>query len=212
MNGVMLILDIIGTGAFAITGFSKGLRKELDIFGIFVLGLVTAVGGGITRDALLNNGTPVFFTNYLYISIVVILYIIVLIFKEKFVKINTFILTFDAAGLALFAIANASTIYNNSQNLLMIAFFGVLAAVGGGMIRDILCSEVPGILSKDIYASAALMGTVLFYFMRISNLFHENVCIIVGLVFVFSFRMLAIKKQLNLPKPKIKQKMDTLKK
>lgn len=153
----MFGLDLMGTIVFAMTGLLAASRHDLDLFGAIVLAMVTAVGGGTLRDVILN--VPVFWlvhTEYIYV--VALTTVLVALYRRTHVIPVKMLLILDAIGLAVFAIIGAQKALQLGYADVIAVMMGVMTAVVGGMIRDVLVGEVPLILRKEIYATAAFLG------------------------------------------------------
>ena len=155
---VLLALDYFGVFVFAVSGALMALRKQMDLFGVLVLALLPAVGGGTLRDLLLD--VPVFWiedTNYLVITGVAALFTY---FSSRFVHRRTHPLAWaDALGLSVFCVLGAAKGYSVSGDALVALVMGVMTAVAGGIARDVVANEVPYILRREVYATAALAGS-----------------------------------------------------
>jgi uncharacterized membrane protein YeiH len=204
MNEVLILqliflLDKIGIVAFAISGVMVGLKKRLDIFGLLVVGVVTAIGGGIIRDIIVNKMPYAFInTDYLIFaiaatSIIIILYRLNLIIPSKFY------LAGDTIGLGAFAVAGALVALDNNLGLLQTIILAVVTAVGGGAIRDTLVNDIPFILRKELYATVAALTGIVVYFTSFVSL---PLAVILGTSFAIALRSYAIHKKLSLPKLK----------
>ena len=197
------IMDYIGTFAFALSGAYLAIRYELDIFGIFVCAFSTACGGGITRDVVMNVGVPRFFSSYTTIMIVIVASLLAIATKSE--KWSKLMLTADAIGLAVFAIDTGVRGLDNGYNLPQLVFVSVITAVGGGVIRDILLQRVPIVLRKEVYASAALAGAVVFHplcrapLWFIYPIMDKMVATYISLAVVFGIRMWSVYKHIDLP-------------
>ncbi len=191
------ILDIAGTAAFAISGILMGIKKKLDFFGIFVLGVFTACGGGLFRDVILNRGMPVLFTNSKYIITIVFSTILTCLLYKFITRITVFIQIFDALGLGTFTVLTAYQCILLKVPLTGIIFISVLTGVGGGIIRDILVNEVPLIFKGEIYALASIIGAFSFYILynRLDSVINSYLCILI----VFTVRSLSMYFNINLP-------------
>lgn len=198
MNTISL-MDYIGTFAFALSGAYLAIQYKLDIFGVCVCAWVTAVGGGITRDVVMNVGVPRFFSSYTTMYIIAIAIVIAVITKSD--RWKKLMLTADAIGLAVFAIDTGVKGINNGYNFPQVVFVSVITAVGGGVIRDLLLQRVPMVLRKEIYASAALAGAVVLY--TIHPFVEETIAIYISLLVVFGVRMWSVVKHIDLPVVKL---------
>ncbi|MAG76080.1 MAG: hypothetical protein CL811_04890 [Colwelliaceae bacterium] len=162
MTDLLFWLDIFGIVVFALSGALMAGRYQLDPFGVVVLAAVTAIGGGTIRDMILN--TPVFWVEQsYYLSIITVTALLTIIFirKPKLVP-KRFLLIADAFGLALFAVVGTEKALSLGAPIAAAVVLGTITAVAGGMIRDVLCNVIPMILRQEIYATAAMLGSVLF--------------------------------------------------
>lgn len=194
-------LDLVGIFAFSAYGTFVGIKKKLDIFGVFICAFLTALGGGTLRELILGN-IPFYFydNNYLLIILAGILFSI--IFYKVFHKINKYMLIIDAVGLSTFALIGASKAAELSLGAFAIITLATVNAVGGGLIRDIVVREVPQILYKDFYASPAVFLGILYALFR--N-YASSVWIIGAILsLTFLLRVYAILSNLNLWVPGIK--------
>ena len=154
------LLEMLGTAAFAVTGALAASRKQMDIFGFIVLALMPAIGGGTIRDVIIDR-TPVFWvadTRYLVVAIVAALVVFFAPWKPG--SRRRLLVWMDAMGLALFATMGTQICLAHDTGPLVAVLLGVATAVTGGMIRDIICNEIPLILSQEIYATAAFVASL----------------------------------------------------
>ncbi|HUT32173.1 MAG TPA: trimeric intracellular cation channel family protein [Planctomycetota bacterium] len=155
-------LDYLGTLAFAVSGALKGVRKEMDVFGVAVLATVTAIGGGTIRDTLL--GEKVFWLhNSVYVPLAVVAAIAVFVLYRWVQKTHRELLIFDAIGLGVFTAIGAVKAWDAGTGLVGVVTMGCLTGVGGGIIRDVLAGDVPAVLREEVYASATIAGAFLFW-------------------------------------------------
>ncbi len=170
---IFTTLDIIGTIAFAVSGAMVAVQKKVDLFGVLFLGVITAVGGGITRDLLLGRIPPMAFRQPLDVAIAaasaLAVFILAKIFKAHYLenaeKINPYFNIFDAAGLGVFTVTGAQAAIDTgfAANPFLVISMGMLTAVGGGLLRDIIIHEVPYVMKKHIYAVASIIGGITFW-------------------------------------------------
>lgn len=200
---LLLILDILGTFAFAISGAEKAVRYRLDWLGLIVLATVTGVGGGILRDVMLGATPPAALTNPIYFPICIVGAFFYLLMRKKIRKIRVFILVADALGLGFFTAVGAAKASAMAAGPYSVILFAAITAAGGGLIRDLLVSEIPQVLKSDFYATAALIGGILFYVLEFANL-GSTPRILITTAFTFSLRLLAMRKKLELPKTREK--------
>lgn len=206
---ILLILEIIGTISFAISGAVVAIKVKFDIFGVAFIGVITAMGGGIIRDILIGRYPPAVFSNFYIFLIAVISTIItfIIIYKNKshfnmfegiMEYINNF---FDAVGLAAFSVMGTEVafVFAFSDNMFLAVTLGVLTGTGGGVLRDILTDTTPYIFKKHIYAIASILGSCLYYVLRMN---FNNLAVIsaVSMFLIVAIRMLATKYHWSLPK------------
>ena len=155
-------LDYLGTAAFAVSGALKGVRKEMDVFGVAVLATVTAIGGGTIRDTLL--GEKVFWlANPVYVSLAVAAAIGVFVLYQWVQRTHRALLIFDAIGLGVFTAIGAVKAWDAGTGLVGVVTMACLTGVGGGVIRDVLAGDVPAVLREEVYASASIAGAFAFW-------------------------------------------------
>lgn len=200
---LLMVLDILGTFAFAISGAEKAVRYRLDWLGLIVLATVTGVGGGILRDVMLGATPPAALTNPIYFPICIVGAFFYLLMRKKIRKIRVFILVADALGLGFFTAVGAAKASAMAAGPYSVILFAAITAAGGGLIRDLLVSEIPQVLKSDFYATAALIGGILFYVLEFANL-GSTLRILITTAFTFSLRLLAMRKKLELPKTREK--------
>lgn len=206
MNDILLflILDLIGTFAFAISGAVAARQDDLDIFGIAVIAFITSCGGGIIRDICLGVTPPAGLMNWHYL-LTVLLATILAVFLYKIIdKLEHPVLFFDALGLGFFSVSGAQKSLLLGTNAEVAILLGMITATGGGILRDILLNRIPVVLRKEIYASASLLGAslvVLGHYFNWPDAFKLWLPIIV----CTGLRGFAIRLGLNLPSFKNKQ-------
>ncbi len=163
---ILLVLEIIGTIAFAVSGAIVGIQKKMDLFGVSILGLTTAVGGGIMRDLILNITppaafrTPIFAVTAVIVSIIVFLRPVYSSLEQKGTVYDILLLIMDSIGLGLFTVIGVQVAQTSSAdaNLFLITFVGVLTGVGGGILRDVFAGNTPYVFVKHFYACASIIG------------------------------------------------------
>ncbi|MGC8791122.1 MAG: trimeric intracellular cation channel family protein [Desulfurella sp.] len=192
------LLDSIGTMAFAASGALAGVKKQMDLFGVIVLGLVTAIGGGIVRDVILNSLPPYVFVHNLDIIIAILTSIIVFIAPKSIEKRRIFFY-FDALGLGVFSAIGVSKAIDYHMSFIGSIILGTITAVFGGMIRDVLQAEIPLVLRKEIYASACIIGTSLFYVLHLLKL-NVSINLFLCTIIIFTLRIIAFSKNWQLPR------------
>jgi uncharacterized membrane protein YeiH len=154
-------LDLIGTFAFAISGAVAARQRRLDLFGIIVVTFMVACGGGILRDVCIGAIPPAGLSNWAYLAVSLVAALLTIVAYPQVRRLRHPVLFFDAIGLGLFAVAGAQKVWIWTNSAETAVLLGMVSAVGGGVLRDILLSRVPAILEREIYASAALLGAAL---------------------------------------------------
>ena len=212
LDNLLLILEIIGTIAFSVTGVITALEKKLDVFGAVVLGLCTAVGGGMMRDIILGYLPPVAFRNSVYsitaIGVAIVVYVIAWLagrkIKTHFEVYSQVINLFDSIGLAVFTIGGINNAHacGFTDNAYLCIFVGVLTGVGGGVLRDIMAGKIPGILVKRVYAIAAITGALVYQMITEHTLLGKPQAIAIGTGVILIIRILATVFRWNLPRIK----------
>lgn len=204
-------LEIIGTIAFASSGAMLGIRKNMDIFGVNVLGITTAVGGGCIRDLLLGIHPPKMFQNFAYVGTAILTscLLFVLLYLKKELLESSFLehyervmSTLDAVGLGIFTVMGIRTaLYQESShinNLFLLVFVGVVTGIGGGMMRDIMSGNTPFVFIKHVYACAALIGAFLYIFLY--RAIPDTAAMLISSLAVVAIRLLAAHYRWNLPR------------
>ncbi len=205
----IFLLEIIGTFAFASSGALVGIRRNMDIFGVLVLGITTAVGGGCIRDLILGIHPPRMFQNVSYAGAATITscFLFALIFWKKELLGSRFLEsyeqamnTLDAIGLGIFTITGIRTAMSifDKPNTFLLIFVGVVTGIGGGMLRDIMAGTTPFVFVKHVYACASLAGAVLY--LMLSNVLEEPAAMLLSAASVILIRLLAAHFRWNLPR------------
>ncbi len=194
--------NITGVTAFAISGVYKGIKKELDILGISILGFLTAFGGGILRDIAVNR-TPSVLTGYVditFATVGILTGIFVYLFFKKDISTHIGIKVFDAIGLAAFTVTGGIIGISENLNLVGVILLAVLTGTGGGIISDILTGEIPFVLKEDIYATCSIAGAFTLFLMAKTFNLSLQVATFFSLFFTLGLRILAIFKNWHLPR------------
>lgn len=210
MGQIVFLLEMIGTIAFASSGAMVGIYKKMDLFGVIVMAVTTAVGGGLVRDMILGYLPPAAFTDPVYVilsTVCAIALFIVIYNRKRFSGRKVFLLyektmtIMDAVGLGVFTTLGIEKAYENGyQNeLFFLVFLGILTGVGGGVIRDVLAQKTPLIFRKQIYACASLIGAL---FCALCMPFSKDLAMVGGTCLVIAIRLLAVMYHWNLPKMK----------
>ena len=209
MDSIFFVFEIIGVIAFSLSGALTAMKKEMDIFGACVLGMTTAIGGGIIRDLILGVTPPAAFVNPLQavlgLAIPALTY---LPFIQKFFARNKHkvqalsLMIADSVGLGVFTVVGVNACFNTlpNPNAFTAIFLGVITGVGGGVLRDVFSMNLPKIFVKHFYACASIAGAIVAFILRLW--FDALTASIAGAIVVISLRFLASFLRWNLPKPK----------
>ena len=201
--------DYLGTLAFAVSGIRLAAGKGLDWFGAYVVGFVTAVGGGTIRDILLDI-KPFWLVQPSYLIITALGLVFTIIFRRQVVRLNHSLFVFDAIGLGLFVVVGVAKSYAAGFPWWVAVIMGTVTGSFGGLLRDVLINETPLIFRTDFYASACVLGSIIYVLMgRYSSLPIEWVQFI-SAISVFIFRVLAVVLHIQLPtfNPKLTEKSE----
>ena len=196
---VIYVLDILGTFAFAISGALVALDKKFDIFGVIIIAFVTAVGGGMLRDVLIN-AHPINWIgdlNYLYIIFSAVLF--TFLFKSKIAHLSKTMFLFDTIGISVFTLLGLQKGLSYDLYPIIAIIMGMISAVFGGVLRDVLTAKIPLIFEKEVYASACLAGGISYLILHYFKV-DENINFIVSAIVIASIRAVAVKFHLELPK------------
>jgi uncharacterized membrane protein YeiH len=200
LDRLLLAADLAGTLLFAVEGAMAAVDGNLDLVGIVVLAFCTALGGGIIRDILLGALPPAALRDWRYPTIPIVAAGVVF-FLHRYVHMVPLpaILDLDAAGLALFAIAGTIKALLHKMNPLVAAMLGTITGVGGGTVRDVLLNQVPTVFRFEIYATAALLGSVVMIVLRKLRI-PSNAAALAGAIACFALRVVSLWQHWNLPK------------
>ena len=196
----MTIFDIfepVGIFVFAISGAITAVKKHMDIIGVFILASVTALGGGVLRDVIMDRGIPAAFSNYDY-YVLILLAVIFISTVGPSLRWPWALAVFDAIGLAVFTVDAGIKAIDMNLNLLAFLFMSVITGVGGGVLRDMLSKEVPVIFRREIYALAALAGALCLWVF--TPLFNEAAAAYLSVAVILVIRLLAVYYKLDLPR------------
>jgi uncharacterized membrane protein YeiH len=192
-----ILLDLLGTFAFAISGIRLASGKQIDWFGAYMIGLVTAIGGGTFRDILLDV-TPFWVTDAKYFITTGVALMAALIFKGKLLKWGSTLFLFDTIGLGLFTVVGITRSLEAGLPLWVCIVMGTITGCVGGVVRDVLLNEVPLLFRKDIYALACVAGGVVYFLCGYFN-WSEGVAEITATLTIIAIRLIAVKFRIQLP-------------
>lgn len=198
----LVTLDLIGAFVFALSGALAAVRSRLDIFGVVVVGTVTAVGGGILRDTLLGATPPATLRHWPYLAVPVAASLVTFYLHPQLSRLRRSVVVLDAAGLGLFTVAGTRLALNADLGYAGACTLGLMTGIGGGVLRDILLRQIPLVLQRgEIYAIAALAGAVLVCVGRAAGL-PGGWWLVVSAGAVFTLRMLAVRRRWIAPQPR----------
>jgi uncharacterized membrane protein YeiH len=192
-------LDLAGTTAFALSGTLAGVERELDPFGVFVLAIATALGGGILRDVLIGAVPPAGIQNWRYLIAILAAIVAGYLWYPRVKRWFHIVLVFDAVGLSIVSVVGTQKALNYGLNPAMAALLGVMSGVGGGVLRDVLTSQIPTVLQKEIYAMAALLAAAVIVLGHALRLPAAPVSL-AGALLCFLLRILSMRYHWGLPR------------
>ena len=195
---LLLTLDLIGTFVFALSGAASGVKNKLDAFGVGVLAFVAGNAGGVTRDLLIGAVPPSAIKDWRYVAVSLAAGAVTFVWYRNVKLLRPFVLLFDAAGLALFAVAGTEKALAFGINPFVSALLGMLTGIGGGVIRDLLVNEIPVVLRTDLYAMAALAGAAVVVGGHLAR-WPPTATTIAGAILCFGIRLIAIQRGWSLP-------------
>ncbi len=198
-------LDLFGVVVFAVSGALAAGRKSLDLLGVVVIAVVTAVGGGTTRDLLLNRHPVFWIADPTYLTAIIIGTLLTIWYTRHKAPPQKALLLADALGLAVFTITGAQITQEVVSNEVIIVIMAAITGTVGGLIRDVLTNKIPMILQRDIYATAALAGATVYLLLQLTAL-PSSVNIITAMIVVIGLRLAAIQWGLHLPRFKLEEK------
>jgi len=198
MESIAAIIEILGTIAFAISGVITATKKRMDLFGILIIATVTSVGGGTLRDLLIGKSPVTWLLNSTFVYIIVITTIVGIIFRKQLRYVRRSLFLFDTIGIALYTITGVEIALLVNLDPVICVALGTITACFGGVIRDILCNEIPVIFRKEIYASACIAGGALYVVLHSYGVSSGLNAVVSGFVVVL-IRTLAVVYELQLP-------------
>jgi uncharacterized membrane protein YeiH len=197
---MLVVLDLAGIFAFALSGGLVAVRKRLDLFGVLVLAVMTGLGGGFIRDVLIGAVPPAALADWRYLLVPVAAGLVTFWFNPALSRMERFVTVFDAAGLSLFCVTGALKALAYGLGPVPAALMGLVTGVGGGIVRDLLAGRPPGVLRSELYASPALLGAAIAVAGHEVGLPTSAVAVPAALV-CFTWRLLAVRHGWNAPRP-----------
>ena len=198
MDPLLAVTNVVGIIAFSVAGSLKAIEKRMDLLGVLTLGFSTSLAGGIIADVLLGKVPPSNLTEVQYPAIAIVSSALTFAFFRRVSKLRRPLLYADALGLGAFTASGASLAYSVDPNPVLVTLVGTITAVGGGVLRDVLANEVPLVLTRDFYATAAVIGSLTYYALAHLGLFRGYLTAVV-LLLTFALRVAAIRRNWRLP-------------
>lgn len=198
ISTLLVVFDLAGTFVFALSGAMAGVKYKLDLFGVLVLAFAAGNSGGIARDVMIGALPPAAIHQWGYVAVSIVAGLITFYWSRLIDRLYSPVLVFDAAGLALFAVSGAGKALAFHAGPVAATLLGMLTGVGGGMVRDVLVSEIPTVLRTELYAVAALLGASV---VVIGDALHlpYSVSSGVGAALCFGLRFMAMRRGWHLP-------------
>ncbi|MDM9632418.1 trimeric intracellular cation channel family protein [Robiginitalea aurantiaca] len=198
MENIYLIVDILGTIAFAVSGVLVAMEKRLDIFGVGIIALVTALGGGTLRDMLIGITPVTWTTTPMYMYIILGAVIIAVLFQSRLKYLRTSLFLFDTIGIGFYTMIGINKGVEAGLEPLICIALGTITASFGGVLRDILCNEIPVIFRREVYATACILGGA-GYFLLLKTPLPEAYAYLMGVALVIGMRLAAVRYHIALP-------------
>lgn len=193
-----MALDFIGTIAFAFSGALTAMHKKLDVFGIFIIGFVTAIGGGTLRDILIGNTPVIWMEQTYYIYLIGMAVILAILFRRYLAHLSRSLFLFDTIGLGIFTIIGVEAGIRAELDPIICIALGAMTGCFGGVMRDTLCNMVPVIFLKEIYATASIAGGILFIILYRAGM-NSDVIYIATAGLIIVIRLLVVRYKVSLP-------------
>jgi uncharacterized membrane protein YeiH len=198
MSALLVSFDLGGTFVFALSGATAGVKHRLDLFGVLVLSYAAGNSGGIARDVMIGAVPPAAIRDWRYVAVSLLAGLITFYWYRVIDRLNSPVLVFDAAGLALFAVSGAGKALAFHAEPVAATLLGMLTGIGGGMVRDVLVREIPTVLRTELYAVAALIGAAVVVTGRMLHL-PSAAAAAAGAVLCFGLRIIAMRLGWQLP-------------
>ena len=192
-------LEILGTLAFAFSGALAGFNKRMDVFGIFVIAFVTAMGGGMLRDMLIGNTPVVWMKDLTYLLIIALGAFTAIIFRKKLMYFRKSLFLFDTIGLGIFTIIGIEKGIEAGLHPVVCITLGTMTACFGGVVRDILCNDIPVIFRKEIYATICILGGIVFFILKEIDLTNDLIYLFTSSLIIV-IRLVVVVKKWRLPR------------
>lgn len=201
-QNIIYVLDLVGVASFAFSGAVRAIRRRPDLVGVTVLAGATAVGGGMIRDALLGRGIGMLHDPF-YPAVILASALITFAFPHTLTERETFFKYFDAFGLGIFSAIGATIAMQNNLNFLWVLFIAAITGAGGGVVRDVLLTEMPLVLYKEVYITAVAVGAAALWLGKTHLGLGEIEAFFLGMTITIAIRVTAIYRSWSLPRVRI---------
>ncbi|WP_035336699.1 trimeric intracellular cation channel family protein [Dokdonia sp. PRO95] len=195
---ITTIIDILGTISFAISGALTAMRKKMDVFGILIIALVTSVGGGTLRDILIGKTPVSWMLNMTFVYVIFAATIVAIIFRSQLKYVRRSLFLFDTIGIALYTMAGVQIASAAGLHPVICVVLGTISACFGGVLRDILCNEIPVIFHKEIYATVCILGGSIYLSLETYGMPKVYAMLVAGSITIL-IRTLAVVRKWSLP-------------
>ncbi|WP_422859412.1 trimeric intracellular cation channel family protein [Flagellimonas sp. S174] len=192
------LVDVLGTIAFAVSGVLVAMDKRLDLFGVLIIAFVTAIGGGTLRDLLIGNTPVTWMRDLTYVTIIPITVLLTILFSRQLKYLRKSLFLFDTIGIGLYTMLGIEKGLEANLSPVMCIALGTMTASFGGVLRDILCNEIPVIFRKEIYATACILGGTLYFIVNWLGV-PDAYAYVAGILAVIVMRILAVRFSIRLP-------------
>ena len=208
MNTLLVVLDLGGTFVFALSGATSGVKHRLDLFGVLVLSFAAGNSGGIARDVMIGAIPPAAISDWRYVAVSILAGLITFYWYRVINRLNSPVLVFDAAGLALFAVSGAGKALAFHADPVAAMLLGMVTGIGGGIVRDVLVGQIPTVLRTELYAVAALLAAAV---VVIGSMLHlpSSAAAGVGAALCFGLRFVAMRRGWQLPVARFPKQSDS---
>ncbi len=204
METLIKIFEFVGIFAFAISGAVVAMRERMDIFGVYCVACISALGGGVLRDVVADLGVPAFFSSYPPVIIVFAAAVVALIFRERLI-LGTLFVMLDALGLSVFVISAGVKGIESGYSFMLYIFVSTITGVGGGILRDIVCNKKPDIFQRDIYTLAGILGAIVLWI--IYPITPHLVSMSLSMTIIIVVRMVCYFYKINLPAVRYRRRL-----
>ncbi|MUU77558.1 trimeric intracellular cation channel family protein [Winogradskyella endarachnes] len=192
------IVDILGTIAFAISGALVAMNKRMDPFGVLIIAFVTAVGGGTLRDIMIGIEPVSWMKNMTFVYVIIGSVVFAVLFRKRINFLRKSLFLFDTIGIALYTLVGIETGLIAGLHPIICIALGTMTACFGGVLRDVLCNEIPVVFRKEIYATACILGGFTYFILR-KFLYDENYLFVIAGLVVIVIRLIAVRFKISLP-------------